>query len=440
MQAGSIRTSSSFSAPPAPGGFPSVNGECTDGEITEIDFVAFGREPDVSPNGRYVTFVSDKDLNGDQRLTVDNTDGGDEIFRLNRKPSRQPNSFCLGGVNPGLLCVKQKDCAGDVNQDPIVNDGVCVLLTQLTNDTSGTAVAQAPRPTRRGDVFFSTNADLLGGNPDASFEVHTWLRRDFRRTSPTDPNAVVNQVTDEVAGIDSTRPEPDRGGRRVVMQSEADPLGTNADGNIEIFLYDSRRNVWTQITDSTGVDNMRPSTHTGRQVLFDSTADYTGANPDGNREVFLALFKRRVWNFTQITDTIGLENRAGHVAKRGKIITFSSTADLVPGSNPDGNREIFLWERGVVEQVTSTTVGENVNPYLNPRGRFLVFESTADVEDGGTGGTLTNRRVHLFDRKLGTTLLISRSFFGDNFTPRISNGRFVVWESNRRPDRQQSQR
>ncbi len=60
---------------------------------------------------------------------------------------------------------------------------------------------------------------------------------------------------------------------------------------------------------------------------------------------------------------------------------------------------------------------------------FVVFESTADVEDGGSGATLTNRRVHLFDRKRGTTLLISRSFFGDNFTPRISNGRFVVWES-----------
>ncbi len=417
-----------FLCGPAPGGFPSTNGECGEGEPEEeLNFVAFGREPDVSPNGRFIVFVSDRDLNGDQTVTVDNSDGSDEVFLLNRKPGGKPQAFCLGGASPGALCDRQRDCPADFDADPIVTEGACVLLTQLSHDASGASSAAAPRVTRNGNVFFSSNADLLGGNADLSFEIHRWSRRDYRRQSPPNPNTILTMLSDGTAGLDSTQPGSDRGGRRrVFMQSSSDPLGTNADGNFEILVLDTKKNLWTQITDTTGDDNLRPATQNGRQVAFDSVADLTGGNPDGNREIFSAKFKRRNWEITQITDSVGVENRAGSVSKRGKIVVFSSNGDYT-GQNADGNTEIFLWEKGSYEQITVTSTGENVNPRGNPRARFITFESTVDVED--TGAILTNRRVHLYDRKTGTTLLISRSFFGDNFAPRISQGRFVVWES-----------
>jgi cysteine-rich repeat protein len=419
-----------FLCAPAPGGFPSENGECGGAEPDEeLNFVAFGNSPDVSPNGTYIAFVSNHDLNRDAIVTADNSDGSDEVFLLNRSPRGKPNSFCLGGTTPGVSCKRSRDCPADFNADPIVNEGSCVLLTQLSNEPTGTAAAAAPRVTRNGNVFFASDADLFGTNSDNSFEIHSWSRRFFRKLKPADPNLVVTMHSDGGAGADSNRPGSDRGGRRrVFMQSNGDPLGTNPDGNIEIMLLDIKKNEWTQITDSVGVDNLRPATQSGRQLIFDSAADLVGQNPDGNREIFYSRFKRQSWEITQITDTVGVENRAGSVSKRGKILTFSSNGDLT-GQNADGNREIFVWEKGVVEQITNTTIGENVNPQANPRGRFIVFESTADVEDGGTGAILTNRRVHLFDRVKGTTRLLSRSFFGDNFVPRISQGRFVVWES-----------
>jgi len=431
VEAGGLDTTFvEFLCAPAPGGFPSSAGECGGAQPTEkLNFVAFGRSPDVSPNGRFIAFVSDHDLNRDAIVTIDNADGGDEAFLLNRSPGGKPNSFCLGGTMPGLTCRRDRDCPANFNADPIVNEGVCVLLTQLSNDPTGTAVTSAPRVTRNGTVFFASDADLFGTNGDRSLEVFSWSRRNFRKLKPADPNSVVTMLSNGGAGQDSDRPGSDRGGRRrVFMQSSADPLGTNTDGNTEIMLLDIKKNVWTQITDTTGTENGRPATQTGRQVVFDSEADFTGQNPDGNREVFRALFKRRSWVISQITDTLGAENRAGSLSKRGKLVVFSSDGDLV-GQNADGNREVFVWVKGVLEQITNTTAGENVNPQGNPRGRFITFESTTDVEDGGTGGVLTNRRVHLFDRKFGTTLLLSRSFFGDNFVPRISQGRFVVWES-----------
>jgi hypothetical protein len=346
---------------------------------------------------------------------------------LNRKPSRRAGAFCLGGTNPGGSCVRQSDCPADLNADPIVTEGACVLITQLSNDPSGTGDTNDPMVTRRGDVFFSTDADINGNNPSGVYEVLKWNRRDFRRNEPPDPNAAIEQVSPAGATADSEKPQPDRSGRRSFFESLANFTGQNGDGNREIFAYDLRRNEYTQITNTVGADNRRPSTHTGRQVMFDSDADLTGLNPDHNREIFLATYKSSGWKITQLTSSgAPVENRAGAVAKRGRIFSFSSNGNYA-GQNGDGNVEIFILDKNGFEQITHTTAGENVNADINPRGRFVVFESTADVE--ATGATLTNRRAILFDRRDGRTVVISRSFFGQNFKPRISNGRFVVWES-----------
>ena len=416
-----------FLCGPAPGGFPSVAGICNAGELSEeVLQIAPGREPDISSSGRYITFVSDHDLSGDIRVTADNADGGDEVFLINVKPLRRQQAFCLGGTNPGGTCESQRDCPADFNADPIVSEGVCVLITQLSNEGTGTGGSHRPQLTQNGNVVFATDADLFGTNGDGSLEVHGWNQRVFRRLSPPDPNQVVNMYSNGV-GLDSSLPSPDRGGRRVVMQSAANPLGTNADGNIEIFLLDARDTIWTQITNTTGHDNTRPVTQSGRQLVFDSTADLVpGQNADGNREVFFGKFNKKGWRFTQITNTVGAENRASDLAKNGKLVLYTSNANPT-GQNADGNREVFLAVKGTPTQITDTTVGENANPQINARGRFIVFESTSDVE--ATGAVLGNRRVHLFDLKFGTTLPISRSAFGDNFLPRISRGRFVVWQS-----------
>lgn len=428
-RAGGLDTSFiEFLCAPAPAGFPSVGGVCDTGEPQEeVQFIAIGDSPDVSSSGRFISFVSDQELNGDERIAIDNADGGEEAFMLNRKPARRAGAFCLGGVNPGASCVRQSDCPADFDADPIVTEGACVLITQLSNEGSGSGDTNDPLVTRRGDVFFSTNANINGTNPDGSYEALMWSRRDFRRNEPPDPNASISEVSDGSSLEQSEKPQPDRGGRRTVFESTADFTGQNPDGNRELFVYDSRRDEYTQVTNTVGVDNRRPSVHTGRQILFDSDGDLTGANPDGNRELFLAVYKSSGWKITQLTSTTApVDNRAGGVAKRGRILAFSSNGDF-DGQNGDGNREIFVLDKEGFEQISDTTVGENVNADINPRGRFVVFESTSDVE--ATGGTLTNRRVILFDRRNGQTIVVSRSFFGQNFKPRISNGRFVVWES-----------
>jgi hypothetical protein len=423
-----------FLCQPAPGGFPSVGGECST-DITEVNQLAFGRAPDISALGQFVSFVSDHDLNGDTIITIDNSDESDEVFLLNRKPNRKPGAFCVGGVNPGDPCMKQGDCEGNPFADPIVNDGACVLITQASHDATGNGIIGVSRVDKRGDIFFSGDADFVGDNPDGSIEVLGWDFRAFRRQSPGDPNTVLQAFSNGASGEDTQRPAPANNGRRVVVESTGNPTGNNADGNSEIFVYDIRRNTWTQITNTVSpVENFRPATRTGKHLIFDSNGelhnDPTVAprnNADGNREIFLARFKGSTTFIQQLTDTVGpVDNHGGAMDKRGKFVTFSSNGNYT-GGNPDGNREMFGLFRGSFEQITNSTVGENVNPDTNALRRFVVFESTADLENAGT--VLTNRRVWQYDRRDGNLVLMSRSFFGNNFTPRIGRGRFVVWES-----------
>jgi len=416
-----------FLCDPAPRGFPSTNGICSVLDLQDLQYASVGRSPDVSSNGRFITFVSNLDQNGDVTVTANNLDGGGDVFLLNRKPGGKAKSYCLGGARPGHRCALQQDCPSDETHDPIILEGACILTTQISNG-SATAQAFAPRATLPGDIFFTSTGNLTGANADGSTEVFQWSRRQYRKESPPDPNMVVTQISS--ATTNSEGAAPATSGRYVSMESTANPAGQNADGNREIFMFDTHKSRWWQVTNTVApFDSQRPSTSTGRQVLFDSTADLVpGQNTDGNRELFLAVYKAGQWKISQLTHTtLPVENRAGNVASHGRLAVFSSNGDFT-GGNPDGSREIFAIEKGVFTQLTNALPPrESVNPQANPYGKFVVFESTARLvpEDAGA----TNRRVFLFDRVAGTTLRLSRSLFGDNFTPRISKGRFVVWES-----------
>src|SRR5678815_3886213 len=206
-------------------------------------------------------------------------------------------------------------------------------------------MVETPRVTQHGGVFSTDTADLVGANPDLSKEVVVWSARDFRRLSPSNPNTVVDALSNG-AGLDSEQPAPGRNGRYVIMESEADPTGGNADGNVELLFYDIKRLIWRQITNTVApVENRRPSTQTGKEVLFDSTFDFTGGNPDGNREIFLAELRGSSFTFTQLTNSVSpVDNRAGQLARHGPINSFSSNGDYA-GQNADGHSEIFVVER-----------------------------------------------------------------------------------------------
>jgi hypothetical protein len=179
------------------------------------------------------------------------------------------------------------------------------------------------------------------------------------------------------------------------------------------------------------VENLRPVGRRSRKILFDSNGDLDNNpktafdNQDGNREIFLAKRGRKKIVITQLTNSSGfVENRAGGLGFHDAVAVFSSNGNYTLQNN-DGNFEIFTVFKGAFTQITVSNSGENVVPVMNGRGRFIAFESTADL----TGNGASNRRVFFYDRFNNLLTPLSPSSVGDNRHPRISNGRFVVWDS-----------
>lgn len=308
---------------------------------------------------------------------------------------------------------------------------------------------------------FDSDSDVNGGNPDGSFEAYLINTDTF----------VITQLTDNV-GLDSFPFDISAGDNLVALSSQGDPTGDNPDANREIFLYDRASMTFTQITDTTGEDNIVPVLNSdGTLIAFDSSADVTGGNPDGSREIF--LYDADTMMFTQITDTVGVNSLVPDITPDGTTIGFHSDADLTgsnpdaslevflfdvvsmtftqitdgeahinsataalssdgaivglnsdtdpTGGNPDNNREIFLFNANTMQftQVTDTT-SENINsgPSVSSDGTRLVFTSNADLTGDNPDG---NREVFLFDAGTGITTQITDSV-GGTFSDAVISG------------------
>ncbi|HEX9543764.1 MAG TPA: hypothetical protein VF955_01185, partial [Pyrinomonadaceae bacterium] len=106
-------------------------------------------------------------------------------------------------------------------------------------------------------------------------------------------------------------PAVSQDGSRIAFASKDDPLGTNGDGNSEVFLYDGAKLV--QVTNTSPGDlahrivngNFQPSiSDDGRFIAFASNRDLTNQNADGNLEVF--VFDTVALSFTQLTNSSGI--------------------------------------------------------------------------------------------------------------------------------------
>lgn len=419
-----------------PQGFPSEEGVCGAESSTLLQLIP-GSWPDITfGKGRYIAFESPKHLDIDPRTSFSNSDERSEAFILDRYPRRRLGGICIG--DPGLtVCKKNRDCPPRVVGNGLVLTGECGLFTQISDDSDAASFVQRVRLSRNARIV-TFDRSVLGGVEPEDGAAMDWTKRTFERVSPV---AALEPLTSGAGGL-SQRPNPNLSGRKIVVESTENLTGDNADGNWEIFLFDSR-NGWIQLTDTQApVENLRPELRAGIRVVFDSTGDLdndpstTLSNADGNREIFvLKLGSRDRLVFTQVTDTAApVENVVGCAARGGRHIFFSSNADLdndakTNAANGDGNREIFRFigtARGrTFTQVTDSSGGENANPSCTPNGVWLAFESTADLENDGA----TNRRIYLANLKKKSLLRLSRSRFGDNAHPRTT-GRMTVWDSN----------
>jgi len=279
------------------------------------------------------------------------------------------------------------------------------IITQITDETSGSSL----RPSINADgtrIAFFSEANINGGNPEGNFEIYL-----FDTTT-----GIFTQITDETSG-DSFRPSINADGTRIAFDSNANINGGNPEGNLEIYLFDTVTGIITQITDETAGDSSSPSINAdGTRIAFFSTADINGGNPELNFEIY--LFDTTTGIITQITDETAGGSSSPSINADGTRIAFHSTADI-NGGNPDGNFEIYLFDTttGIITQITDETAGDSFTPSINADGTRIAFASDADINGGNPEG---NREIYLFDTGTGIITQITDETAGDSFTPSIN--------------------
>lgn len=232
-------------------------------------------------------------------------------------------------------------------------------------------------------VGFLSTGNATGDNPGAQTQV---LVTDSDR---------VQRLTATVGG-EARGPSLSASGRWVAFSATDDPAGNNPDGNLELFRRDLLLGTTQQLTTTSGCENASPSQSGaggGRRIAFstDCTDLVPGYNPDGNREVV-------VWDdFSgfRLRETAGCTSLAPAISEDGSVVAFISDCDLT-GSNSDRNLELFTLapDSGTVTQRTVTTVDAVGSPAVSDGasvaadGSRIAFVSTADLAGANPFGSL----------------------------------------------------
>ena len=243
------------------------------------------------------------------------------------------------------------------------------------------------------------------------------------------------QITDTLDS-DTRSVSTNLDGTAIVFVSDQDFEGMNADGNLEIFLYEVFPDSFTQITDTTGLGNFNPSmSSTGSLFIFKSPHDFTGGNPDGNAEIFMVSASTLI--ITQLTNTTGggiaNSNTGARINADGTHIAFLSNRDHV-GMNADGNKEVFILDINtlIYTQITDTTVISHDDvPAISADGTLVSFQSEGDL----TGGNADlSEELFLYDADTDTITQVTDStgsnFQSNRFSSISPDGTLVAFKSN----------
>lgn len=177
-----------------------------------------------------------------------------------------------------LLCIAVALCALDFRKASMQTDS----LRRVTNTPEENLNLN---PSLSGDgrhLAFESNADLAGTGGESGI-------RAFHGSLEDDP-----VLFTELGITRAIAPAVSQDGASIAFASKDNPLGTNSDGNSEIFLYASGQ--LRQVTDTLPDDiklrhiqgNFQPSmTDDGRKIAFASNRQLTGQNSDADLEIFI---------------------------------------------------------------------------------------------------------------------------------------------------------
>ncbi len=207
-------------------------------------------------------------------------------------------------------------------------------------------------------VAFESTEDLAGAGGADHF-------RAIRANIGVDPPTFF-----QIGSTRAVTPAISQDGSRIAFASKDDPLGTNLDGNSEIFLFDGARlgqvtntspgNVANRVVNG----NFQPSiSDDGRFVAFSSNRDLVNQNADGNLEVF--IYDTLATTFAQLTSTTGIVGSSdAKISGNGARVAYIRDAGTTPGAR----RDLMIQDRA---SGPATVIGSQIQSLLMTYGRAI---------------------------------------------------------------------
>jgi len=190
--------------------------------------------PCFDPKGLKIVFSSDRDL-----IPGGNSDGNNDLFVMNVNGSGLTQltattggwgvaGGCLNGNDTQVILDSDRDLVpggnGDGNYEIFTVKANGTGFIQLTNTTSPTSGFGNVNPIWTSDgktVFFRSDVDWIGGNPDANQEV---IRMNINGTNKV-------QMTSSAGGFGSTARGITLDGKTLAVESDADLVPGNNTGH-----------------------------------------------------------------------------------------------------------------------------------------------------------------------------------------------------------------
>lgn len=330
-----------------------------------VGFNSFGAS--VSDDGNRVAFYSASNLTGG------NVDGSFEIYLYDKPSNRltQVSSFAGGSLAGGnqvpslsgdgsrLSYQHFESGGGTASFQSVlfdVNTGKTTVVTPLLNTSESNELSRdgktlAISSGATGLSFFDVDSGTLGA-PLGIRVRNTAMSRDGRQLAlELSGNLIYRDlttgsqlnITPGNAGF-NIRPDLSDDGKTLAFTSTYDPLGTNADRNAEVFLFDIATQTVRQITQTTGdafTNSDVSLSADGKRIAFSSQADLLGTNADHNQEIFVYDVLEGLFKQVTATSGQGIFNFEAAISGDGLSVAFTSSANLV-GSNPNLIPQIYL--------------------------------------------------------------------------------------------------
>jgi Tol biopolymer transport system component len=368
-----------------------------------------GIYPSISGSGRYVVFES-----GSANLVPGDTNMETDVFVRDRKTGR-------------------------TERVSVRSNGA------QANSWSGYASVSA---NGRFVSFTSEASNLVAGDTNGVQDIFVHDRR-TGRTTRASVDSRGRQGNDDSSASDISAT-----GRFVVVSSTATNLvRDDANGYEDLFVHDrvtgttrlvSVRSNGAQANAAAGNVDPGSISADGRFITFHTAASNL-VKDDDNAVADVFVRDRVAGKTTRVSvssagDEANGSSRDASISGDGKLVSFTSDATNLFGSDANGDQDIFVHNRnqGTTRRISVSSADEEADgfsgsPSISGDGRYVAFESFAENLIANDTNNVTD--VFIRDRKRQTTVRVSLTNAGaegnsESSYPFISaNGRFVAFQS-----------